>query len=204
MIEKPTPTEAEQRLIVPGLRAGHYLCFFGMHVLTPAVMELLGEQAARRPTARPLSPRSPSWRGASTTWRWKSNGRRYDIGATLRPADARNWRWPSAGSDRDEVLAQLVELLADRELRAAAGGLADEPAHRRSSPRPTRRRAQPLARTPSAATLPLDALLAECAALDRFRRPSDNLYERVRALFFLYAIHRFHLPLQAGPPARRR
>src|ERR1039458_3188344 len=24
----------------------------------------------------------------------------------------------------------------------------------------------------------------------------DNLYERVRALFFLYAIHRFHIPLQ--------
>lgn len=39
-----------------------------------------------------------------------------------------------------------------------------------------------------------DQLLAECAALDRFRRTSDNLYERVRALFFLYAIHRFHLP----------
>ncbi len=41
-------------------------------------------------------------------------------------------------------------------------------------------------------------LLAECAALERFRRASDNLYERVRALFFLYAIHRFHLPLKPG------
>ncbi len=51
--------------------------------------------------------------------------------------------------------------------------------------------------------LPLDALLAECQALDRFRRTSDNLYERVRALFFLYAIHRFHIPLRpaAGTPA---
>lgn len=38
------------------------------------------------------------------------------------------------------------------------------------------------------------ALQAECEALDRFRRSSDNLYERVRALFFLYAIYRFHLP----------
>jgi hypothetical protein len=37
-------------------------------------------------------------------------------------------------------------------------------------------------------------LLAACAELDDFRRRSDNLYERVRALFFLYAIHRFHLP----------
>ena len=40
----------------------------------------------------------------------------------------------------------------------------------------------------------LGQLLAECAALDRFRRSSDNLYERVRALLFLYAIHRFHIP----------
>ena len=39
-----------------------------------------------------------------------------------------------------------------------------------------------------------EQLLAECADLDAFRRTSDNLYERVRALFFLYAIHRFLLP----------
>ena len=50
----------------------------------------------------------------------------------------------------------------------------------------------------SAAARSLSELLAECAALDAFRRASDNLYERVRALFFLYAIHRFHLPQQPG------
>ena len=44
-------------------------------------------------------------------------------------------------------------------------------------------------------------LMAEAAALDRFRRASDNLYERVRAEFFLYSIHRFHLPYKAGVPA---
>ena len=42
--------------------------------------------------------------------------------------------------------------------------------------------------------LGFEALIAECDSLDRFRRESDNLYERVRALFFLYAIHRFYLP----------
>ena len=31
----------------------------------------------------------------------------------------------------------------------------------------------------------LAELLAECASLDDFRRHSENLYERVRALFFL-------------------
>jgi REP element-mobilizing transposase RayT len=44
----------------------------------------------------------------------------------------------------------------------------------------------------------LEKLLTECSALDSFRRDSGNLYERVRALFFLYAIHRFHIPRIAG------
>jgi galactokinase/mevalonate kinase-like predicted kinase len=46
------------------------------------------------------------------------------------------------------------------------------------------------------ACVPMDtaALLAECAELDSFRRESDNLYHRVRAIFFLQAIYRFHLP----------
>ena len=50
----------------------------------------------------------------------------------------------------------------------------------------------------------LGDLLAECADLDRFRRECDNLYERVRSLFFLYAIHRFHLPLKPGLPTTGR
>src|ERR1035437_5981984 len=51
------------------------------------------------------------------------------------------------------------------------------------------------------AGLSLEELLRECAKLDEFRRHSENLYERVRALFFLYAIHRFHLPekLRSAP-----
>ncbi len=44
----------------------------------------------------------------------------------------------------------------------------------------------------------VDQLMASCRELDRFWRESDNLYERVRALFFLYAIHRFHLPASDG------
>jgi len=44
------------------------------------------------------------------------------------------------------------------------------------------------------AGLSTEKLLQQCARLDDFRRHSENLYERVRALFFLYAIHRFHLP----------
>lgn len=64
---------------------------------------------------------------------------------------------------------------------------------------------------PSVRNLSLDAfcrtasladLQSECDALDRFRRNCENLYERVRALFFLYAIHRFHLPEKTGVRAQ--
>jgi len=37
-------------------------------------------------------------------------------------------------------------------------------------------------------------LIRAVGELDAFRRRADNLYERVRALFFLYAVYRFHLP----------
>jgi hypothetical protein len=47
-------------------------------------------------------------------------------------------------------------------------------------------------------TATLEQLTFECAALDALRRTSDNLYERVRACFFLYAIYRFHMPNKAG------
>lgn len=40
----------------------------------------------------------------------------------------------------------------------------------------------------------IEQLINECNDLDIFRRNNDNLYFKVRALFFLYAIHRFHLP----------
>src|ERR1041384_6622437 len=48
----------------------------------------------------------------------------------------------------------------------------------------------------------LDELLAEAKELETCRARSKNLYERVRALFFLYALHRFHLPLKPGVHAR--
>ncbi|MBE2212950.1 MAG: UTP--glucose-1-phosphate uridylyltransferase [Opitutaceae bacterium] len=48
------------------------------------------------------------------------------------------------------------------------------------------------------------ALLADTEALERYRHGEANLYRRVRALFFLYAIHRFHLPRCSGFPVSGR
>lgn len=41
----------------------------------------------------------------------------------------------------------------------------------------------------------INELLAEAKELDAYRKEEPNLYFRVRALFFLYAIHRFYVPL---------
>ena len=60
-----------------------------------------------------------------------------------------------------------------------------------------------LAEAPSLRDTPLEKvcdpmspaeLASECEALDQFRRDCSNLYQRVRALMFLYAIYRFYLP----------
>ena len=117
VIEKPTPTEAEQRLIVPGLRAGHYLCFFGMHVLTPAVMELLADEVAQ------AGSRSVNLSTALTKLAKRERylacelrGHRYDIGVKYGLLTAQ-LALALDGQDRDEVLSGLVELLARRELK---------------------------------------------------------------------------------------
>ena len=51
---------------------------------------------------------------------------------------------------------------------------------------------------------PAAELLAACAELEAYRRREANLYKRVRALFFLAAIHRYHLPARAGFPRTGR
>jgi len=50
--------------------------------------------------------------------------------------------------------------------------------------------------------LGVEALRSGCRALDDFRRHSASLYERVRALVFLWALHRFRLPTAPGYPTR--
>jgi hypothetical protein len=45
------------------------------------------------------------------------------------------------------------------------------------------------------------AILAECEALEQFRRSTDNLYHGVRACLFLFAAYRFHLQESSGTAA---
>ncbi|HNT75948.1 MAG TPA: sugar phosphate nucleotidyltransferase [Anaerolineae bacterium] len=149
VIEKPTPTEAELRLIVPGLRAGHYLCFFGMHVLTPTVMEILGgrianselrtansesaDQRINESASQPsvLSPQSSALKPISLSdalavlatrekyLALEEHALRYDVGVKYGLLTAQ-LALALNGADHDEVLTRLLELLSARELRRGA------------------------------------------------------------------------------------
>ncbi len=116
VLEKPTPTEAEQRLIVPGLRAGHYLCFFGMHVLTPAVMGLLGEELQAKKRQVHLTTALAQLARRERYLAAELSGRRYDIGVKYGLLIAQ-LALALEGQDRDEVLSSLLELLTRRELK---------------------------------------------------------------------------------------
>jgi UTP--glucose-1-phosphate uridylyltransferase len=117
VIEKPTPTEAEQSLLVPGLRAGHYLCFFGLHVLTPAIIDILGRciegSAANVTLSQAVAELARRERYLALERAWF----RYDVGVKYGLLTAQ-LALALAGQDREIVLTQLLELLAHRELAA--------------------------------------------------------------------------------------
>jgi UTP--glucose-1-phosphate uridylyltransferase len=113
VLEKPTPTAAEQRLVVPGLRAAHYLCFFGMHVLGPAAMTLLDRVVNETAGPVHLSTALASLSRQGRYLAYETRGRRQDMGAKYGFLNAQ-LALALAGRDSDEVLSGIVELLAQR------------------------------------------------------------------------------------------
>jgi UTP--glucose-1-phosphate uridylyltransferase len=109
VLEKPTPTQAEQELIVPGLRAGHYLCFFGMHVLTPVIFDLL--DALGDAGRRQVSPALAMLAGRERYLAYEVAGNRYNLGITYGLLVAQ-LALGLSGKDRADILSQLVDLLA--------------------------------------------------------------------------------------------
>lgn len=112
VIEKPTPTVAEQQCVVPGLRSGHYLCFFGMHVLSPSIFCLIEEQINQAKGARVgLSPALAQLGQHGKYLAAEIAGRRADLEAPFGLLRAQIALGLHGGS-RDEVLAVLAEELA--------------------------------------------------------------------------------------------
>lgn len=120
VLEKPTPTQAEQRLTVSGLRAGYYLCYFGMHVLTPAIVEILGQQLQKQNnTPVTLSSALAELAAREQYLALEASSYRYNVGARYGLLAAQT-ALALYGKDREYVLTQLLELLAQRQLDTAS------------------------------------------------------------------------------------
>jgi UTP--glucose-1-phosphate uridylyltransferase len=116
VVEKPTPSLAEQTMLVPGLRAGYYLCLFGIHAFTPALMELLDEQVTDSSGKANLSEALSRLARRERYLALEVRGVRYNIGIRYGLLIAQ-LALALDGTDREEVLTHLVELLATRGLR---------------------------------------------------------------------------------------
>jgi UTP--glucose-1-phosphate uridylyltransferase len=122
VLEKPSPTEAELALSMAGIRAGYYLCFFGMHVFTPSLIEILGRRLSQGgEEERSLSSALAELARREQYLAMEEPHRRYNIGARYGLLTAQ-LALALHGRDREEVLSQLVELLATQEMGAAAEG----------------------------------------------------------------------------------
>jgi UTP--glucose-1-phosphate uridylyltransferase len=113
VLEKPSPTAAEQQLLTPGLRHGYYLCFFGLHVLTPAIMPLLkeGADSLAEGESLNLSDSLNKLLGRGRYLAHAIKGRRYDIDNRYGILMAQ-LALALEGKHREEVLAGIIELLA--------------------------------------------------------------------------------------------
>jgi UTP--glucose-1-phosphate uridylyltransferase len=120
VLEKPTPTEAEQRLIVPGLRSGQYLCFYGMHVLTPTIFEILSTVLADSSGRPSLSSALAALAAREQYLAMIQKGQRFDVGVKYGLFTAQ-LALALQGKDRDKVLSELIQVLAAREMFSQRG-----------------------------------------------------------------------------------
>lgn len=115
--EKPTPTYAEQNLMVSGLRAGYYLCFYGMHVFTPMLMELLEKRAIDFPDQKlGLSESLNELAQKSKYLAIEQNNIRYDIGLDYGLLKAQ-LALSLAGQDRDYLMSELLQFFVEKDLK---------------------------------------------------------------------------------------
>ena len=112
LIEKPSLSTAELELQTPGLRAGYYLCFFGIHVFTPLVFELLEKETKKEDANILLTPVLQNLAVTEKYLALEVKGKRYDLSrknGLLRAQIALGL----AGDAHDETLTTIVELLAE-------------------------------------------------------------------------------------------
>ena len=109
--EKPTPTEAELHMRVPGNRSGYYLGFFGIHVLGEEIFRILESQQEAE-SSLGLSPALNELARKGHLHAALLEGSRFDLEAEYGLLQAQ-LAMALSGPNREMVLADLVRVLAE-------------------------------------------------------------------------------------------
>ncbi|PIQ20483.1 MAG: nucleotidyl transferase [Cytophagales bacterium CG18_big_fil_WC_8_21_14_2_50_42_9] len=115
IIEKPSLSSAELELQTPGLRSGYYLCFFGMHVLMPAIFAILEKQLPLASGNLQLTPALQELATQDKYLALEMKGSRYDLGKKFGMLQAQI-ALGLAGDAHNDTLTTMVELLAEANL----------------------------------------------------------------------------------------
>ena len=118
IIEKPSISQAELDLKMPGLRAGHYLCFFGMHVLKSSVFTQLERIMSELKPGQDiqLTPALQLLANEESYMALEVRGRRFNLGTDLGWLEAQI-SFGLEGVNSKTLLRSLVNQLAEARLR---------------------------------------------------------------------------------------
>jgi UTP--glucose-1-phosphate uridylyltransferase len=119
IIEKPSISIAELELQTPGLRAGYYLCFFGMHIFKPVIFDFIEKnikKSIQNKESILLTPFQQLLASSDKYLALEMKGTRHDTSKKLGLLQAQI-ALGLAGSIKDEVLSSIVHILAESEKR---------------------------------------------------------------------------------------
>ena len=115
IIEKPSLSQAELELLIPGIRMGYYLCVFGMHVLQPRIFEILQHQfedCRKENKELQLTPALQALASEESYLALEMKGRRYDLSARHGLLQAQ-LALGLSGKEKEEIITTVLRLLAE-------------------------------------------------------------------------------------------
>lgn len=112
IIEKPSISQAELELQTTGLRAGYYLCFFGMHIFKPVIFDFLQNEIHSGKENILLTPSQQELASKEKYLALEMKGTRYDTSKKFGLMQAQI-ALALAGCTKNEVLSSIVQILAE-------------------------------------------------------------------------------------------
>lgn len=118
IIEKPSVSQAELELQTAGMRVGHYLCFFGMHVLESPIFSYLEQQLKKNPkgTDLQLTPALQQLAHHKKYLAKEVKGRRFNLGTRFGWLEAQ-LAFAQDGPFSEELLSSIIEQLAYKKIK---------------------------------------------------------------------------------------